>query len=275
MTTNSCAITLAFVALASLGVTHGSRADDTVAHAVGIAYDLGGDTHLYSETHCVTGDALARDVIYRDSEERLIAHKTLNYRTGQTTPSYVQRNFHVGESIAVELRQDTIDMTVSDMTVSDRAGAGETVSARLDTSQPLVIDAGFDAFVRDNWDALVAGQNIRFQFPFAARESLFALRINASRCSYDTATDQCFRLELDNWVLRALLDPIELGYEASQKRLVRYRGLSNIGDDEGDGQLVDIRYRYQDLPSLACETGESPGGETVLGFDAPSPVFRL
>ena len=82
--------------------------------------------------------------------------------------------------------------------------------------------------------ALLAGQGMRFQFPFAARESLFALRISSSHCSYDSGADQCFRLELDNWILRALLDPIELGYDASLKRLARYRGLSNIGDANGD-----------------------------------------
>jgi hypothetical protein len=268
-------IAVVFVALVSLGVMRDSRADDAVAHAIGTAYDLDGEMHLYSETHCVSGDALEREVIYRDAEEQLIAHKTLDYQTGPTTPSYVQRNFHAGESIIVELRKDTIDMTVRDMTVSDGAGAGETVSAPLDTSKPLVIDAGFDAFVTGNWDALVAGQSMRFQFPFAARESLFALRINAARCSYGTGADQCFRLELDNWILRALLDPIELGYDASLKRLVRYRGLSNIGDGKGAGQVVDIRYRYHDLPALACEMDETLGEETVLGLDVPSPVFRL
>jgi hypothetical protein len=261
---------ISFAALASSGLVQASRADAAAVHTIGTAYDLRSDKPLYSEAHCVTGDALEREVIYRDAGERLIAHKTLDYRTGQATPSYVQRNFYAGESITVALREDTLEMTVGDL-----AGAGETASARLDGEKPLVIDAGFDAFVRENWDTLVAGQTLRFEFPFAARESLFALRIGPSQCSYDTSTDQCFRLELDNWVLRALLDPIELGYDAGHKRLARYRGLSNIGDGAGEGQVVDIRYRYEDLPAVACELGDTPVADTALIFDASSPVDRL
>jgi len=261
--------------LSLFGAMHESRAhdtvaSDTVAYAIGSAYVLDSARHLYSETHCVSGDALTREVIYRDANERLVAHKTLDFQTGPTTPSYMQRNFYSGESIAVELLQDSVDMVVR-----DRAGAGATVRARLDTNQPLVIDAGFDAFIRDNWDALLAGEEMRFQFPFAARESLVALRIGPSRCSYDTGTDQCFLLELDNWILRAVVDPIEIGYDASLKRLARYRGLSNIGDDNGEGQVVDIRYRYDDLPAAACAVAETPGAETALSFDVSSPVDRL
>jgi hypothetical protein len=239
-----------FVALIFLLTMPGSRASDAVAHTIGEAYDLNSERHLYSETHCVTGDPQAREVIYRDTDDRLIARKILNYRTGSATPSYVQHNLYAGESIAVEVRQEDIDMTVR-----DRAGTPRTVTTRVDARLPLVIDAGFDAFVRSNWEELVAGQSKRFQFPFAARESLVELRISAARCSYEHGTDQCFRLELDNWLLKMLVDPIELGYDAGLKRLARYRGLSNIGDGRGEGQVVDIRYGYEDLPAMACYPG--------------------
>ena len=53
-------------------------------------------------------------------------------------------------------------------------------------------------------------------------------------------------------------NPIELGYDAELKRLVRYRGLSNIGDGKGQGQVVDIRYRYEDLPQEACDLEPVP-----------------
>ena len=36
----------------------------------------------------------------------------------------------------------------------------------------------------------------------------------------------------------------------------RFRGLSNIGDSEGEGLVVDIRYNYEDLPALACNVGD-------------------
>lgn len=237
----------ALAALACLAGMHGVQANVAAPEVIGAAHDLDSQAHLYSETHCSSGDARAREVIYRDTDDRLLAHKLLNFQTGPTMPSYVQRNVYAGESIAVEVRQDNVAMTVT-----DGAGTSKTVTASIDTKLPLVIDAGFDAFVRENWQALVSGQDKRFQFPFAGRDSLVNLRIRPAQCSYEADTNQCFLLELDNWALRLIVDPIELGYDAERERLVRYRGLSNIGDGKGEGQVVDIRYRYEDLPESAC-----------------------
>jgi hypothetical protein len=239
----------ALAALACLAGMHGVQANVAAPEVIGAAYDLDSQTQLYSEAHCSSGNALAREVIYRDTNDLLLAHKLLNYQTGPTTPSYVQRNVYAGESISVEVRQDNVAMTVTDGT-----GISKTVTASIDTNLPLVIDAGFDAFVRENWEALVAGQGKRFQFPFAGRDSLVNLRIRPAQCSYEADANQCFQLELDNWALRLVVDPIELGYDAGSRRLVRYRGLSNIGDGKGEGQVVDIRYRYEDLPQMACDS---------------------
>ena len=225
------------------------HANDIIAQTIGEAFDLKSDEPLYSETHCLSSDALAREVIYRDVDGQLIAHKVLSYETGPTTPSFVQHNFYSQESIEVELKQDELTMTVKDANTSE---SGRVISTQPSPNLPVVIDAGFDAFVTTNWDSLLAGDNKSFQFPFAARESLVKLRIKPMGCTYDSATDQCFSLEMNNWFLRMLVDPIELGYDAKLKRLTRYRGLSNIGDGKGNGLVVDIRYNYQDVPAKAC-----------------------
>ena len=48
-----------------------------------------------------------------------------------------------------------------------------------------------------------------------------------------------------------LASPIELGYDSTLMRLSRYRGLSNINDDNGDGLVVDIKYQYQEA-AVTC-----------------------
>jgi hypothetical protein len=165
----------------------------------------------------------------------------------------VQRNFYSQESIEVELKQDELTMTVKDTNTTE---PGKVISTRPSPNLPVVIDAGFDTFVTTNWDSLLAGNNKSFQFPFAARESLVKLRIKPMSCTYDSEADQCFSLEMNNWFLRMLVDPIELGYDAKLKRLTRYRGLSNIGDGNGNGLVVDIRYNYQDVPVKACAVND-------------------
>ena len=53
-----------------------------------------------------------------------------------------------------------------------------------------------------------------------------------------------------------LVAPIELGYDPGSRRLIRYRGLSNIGDGEGNGFAVDLRYDYGNVPEGACQAIE-------------------
>ena len=225
-------------------------AGEKIGETVGNAYDLKSGQLLYRETHCVSADKLARDVIYEDANGTLIARKTLDYGSGATTPSFVQHNLYPNELIEIALQQGVVSMTVVD------AKSGETrksVAEKPSKKLPVVIDAGFDVFVRDNWDGLVAGESYEFQFPFADRLSLIELRIRRFGCSYSTQTNQCFRLELASWLLRLVVKPIELGYDPELMRLKRFRGLSNIGDENGNGLVVDIQYDYQNIPGEACQ----------------------
>jgi hypothetical protein len=225
-------------------------ASGNIGETVGEAYDLQSGELLYRETHCVSADGFDREVIYQDADGKLIARKLLDYRSGFITPSFVQHNLYSNESIEVGLDQGAVSMAVIDL---DDRSASKIAMEQPDATLPVVIDAGFDGFVRQHWDELVAGASREFQFPFADRQSLVDLRIQPLSCSYQTQTDQCFRLDLANWLLRVVVKPIDLGYDAGSRRLTRYRGLSNIGDANGNGLVVDIRYGYDGIAPGACQ----------------------
>ena len=239
-------ICVAGILILSLPLQAAEKTGDTV----GMAYDLESDELLYRETHCLNADGSERDVVYQDSNGKLIARKLVDYSSGATTPSFVQHNHYSSESITVDMQQDGVRMSIVDR--ENREATRSTV-AQPSENLPVVIDAGFDSFVRQHWDELVNGQKREFQFPFADRESLVELRIQPQSCSYENGSDQCFRLDLANWFLRMMVQPIELGYDSESRRLTRFRGLSNIGDANGNGLVVDIRYSYEDSAALACE----------------------
>ncbi|MDJ0778709.1 MAG: hypothetical protein QNJ85_12655 [Gammaproteobacteria bacterium] len=239
---------------------------EPVGQTVGEAFDLESNELLYRETHCVIGSEDAREVIYQNDAGDLIAHKRVDYRSGEFTPSFVQQNFYSRERIEVAMDDGRVLMSVRD------EAQPEAVEVSSDAPEPgtqVVIDAGFDYFVRNHWDELVSGEIKEFAFPFAARSSLVDLRIRRFGCSYESETDQCFRLELSNWLYRMLAAPIELGYDATDRRLTRYRGLSNIGDGKGNGQVVDIRYDYDNVPAQACAI---PRQALTDNADLPDPV---
>ena len=237
------------IALVALPALSSATANQSLTHVVGDAFELESDVLVYRETHCGVQDELASEVFYQHGDGTLIAHKTLDYRSGHMTPSFVQNNFQAREKIRVSFEQEAVSMSVTDYGSQE---SKKTHSVTDAASKPTVIDAGFDGFIRANWDNLVSGEMQEFQFPVASRASLVSLRLKPSVCRYETETDQCFTLEPSNWFFRMLTSPIELGYDASLARLVRYRGLSNINDENGRGLVVDIKYRYLATPGTAC-----------------------
>jgi hypothetical protein len=237
------------IALVALPAMSGAAANQSIKHVVGDAFGLKSNDLIYRETHCGIQDELASEVFYQNRDGTLIAHKELDYKSGHTTPSLVQHNFQAGEKIQVSFDQQAVSMSVTD---HDNQESKNTYPVTDTASKPIVIDAGFDGFIRDNWDKLVSGETQEFQFPLASRSSLVSLRVKPSVCSYQTETDQCFTLEPSNWFFRMLASPIELGYDSNLARLTRYRGLSNINDESGKGLIVDIKYRYQAIAGTAC-----------------------
>ena len=237
------------IALVAFPGLSGAAASQSKNYVVGDAFGLKSNNFIYSETHCGAQDELASEVFYQHRDGTLIAHKELDYKSGHTTPSFVQHNIQSKEKIKVSFDQETVSISV---TGSGNRELGKKYPVTDIASKPIVIDAGFDGFIRANWGKLVSGKTLEFQFPLASRSSLVSLQLESSVCSYETETDQCFTLEPSNWFLRMLSSPIELGYDSNLARLTRYRGLSNIDDESGNGLIVDIKYRYQATAGTAC-----------------------
>jgi hypothetical protein len=234
-----------FLFLFSCFLPSALNANSYTVYAIGEAYGLKDEEDLlYRETYCTDGDADKNLVIYQDKQGQLLARKQLDYVSGPFTPSFVQQNFYSDEIIEVDLQDDAVRMAVFK---NDRSSVKRASEEPADQNITLVIDAGFDRFVRQHWDELLNDKGKTFLFAFVDNLKLLELRIQRAECSYSSENDQCFHLELSNWLFRLLAAPIELGYDPVTKNLSRYRGLSNIGDGNGNGNglVVDIRYDYQ------------------------------
>lgn len=61
---------------------------------------------------------------------------------------------------------------------------------------------------------------------------------------YDVRKHYTFGIKAANWLIAAVLPPIDLEYEKISQRLLRFTGLGQLPNDAGKGQPVDIHYRY-------------------------------
>lgn len=191
---------------------------------VGEAYDVENGELRYREIYrCSTaGDRCV--VEYEDPAGELIARKVVDY----------QRSLHSPSLQVQDLRQ------------------GTTVSIEGDSREEVVIDAGFDNYVRLRWDDLMGGMTVRFPFLVVGREKPLKMTASKMEPAACPAQRMCFRVALDNWLLGKLLTPIRLEYDADNRRLLQFEGVSNIRDVDGKSQRVRIDYRY--LQSLADES---------------------
>jgi hypothetical protein len=199
-----------------------SLAGNAEYEVIGNAYDHVSGQHLYSEYHSCKSDNLECLVDYRDSSGQLIASKKLNYSTGLTQPALIMKDYRTGIATSIGSQH--------------REG--------------LVVDAGFDNFVRGQWNVLTIGDTVKFPFLVAGFDEPLKMRANLDRSRSCIDEELCLEISLDSWILGFLAEPINLVYSRENRRLLRYQGLSNIRGDSSESLIVDIHYDYEQLVPL-------------------------
>jgi hypothetical protein len=210
------------------------------ADMLGKAFRPGSDELLYRERHQYTINAsgqLEHQVDYSQANGEPWAHKRLFYQGRATAPSF---------TLTDTLQQESVAVTLTDNTIAVKHDQNEAQHRyQLNKKSPLVIDAGFDAFIKRHWRSLSNGQAEAFYFLLPRREKLVKLRLTPQPCrEFEPDQHLCLALEVNNWLLRLLVESIELTYQRDPRRLVRYLGVSNLrfAPEQGSPQ-VDIRYQ--------------------------------
>lgn len=217
---------------------------------------------LYQEHHQYATNArgqLEHQVTYTQPDGTAWATKAIFYNGRETAPSFELTDTLNNESLKVTVKDNAVTIA--------RTIDGKTQKHQLSIKQPLVVDAGFDPFVRNNWQSLSNGNSETFYFLLPRREKLVELRLTPHTCKdFDPDAYLCLSLEINNWFLRMLVDPIELTYSRTgqqpeqlsepklehpiQPRLTRYLGVSNLSfPNEDDTPQVDIRYSPAPQPT--------------------------
>lgn len=185
-------------------------------NAVGEARAADSGELRYTEHHRCTDSGESCEVEYRDAGGEVFARKELDYSRSWHAPALMFEHLLDENSIRVE----------------------------REMAEEVVVDAGFDHYMRSHWDALVAGERIQFEFLPAGRDSPLGMRAQRDEKPECPQQRLCLKVSLDNWLLGALVPPIQLQYGRQDKRLIRYDGISNLRDAQGKQQQVRIEYRY-------------------------------
>lgn len=216
----------------------------------GKASSLEGEV-LYESRHKIQGECrdglwrpLEHDVQYlRSSEEEPFATKNLSYGISPLRPSFVFRQPRFDEVMEVENVED------QRLIIDWQTNEGGTENFRVPVDGRVVVDAGFDNLVRENWQTLQAGNSVEFRFLAPTRGENYDFVLEPAEDDRVTSP-YVFRIRPTGFVLGFLVEPILLGYD-DQGALSQYLGLTNVRKDRDDNYTAHIRYNHENTPDCA------------------------
>ena len=212
----------------------------------GYAYDLASNRFLYTELHqqrIVDQRWLGGTIVYVAPDGSEIGRKALDFSQDPFVPLYrldLKPRGGYAEGIS-SLSAGRIEMTRRGY------GARDVERASVKRPQHVAADSGLHAYIREHFSELLAGQTVRFVFAVAGNLDAYKFRVRRlSDTTFEGQPAVRFRVEPDS-LLRWLFAPLELTYETGQRRLLEYRGLSNL-HDPATGKAYNARIVYPSSP---------------------------
>jgi hypothetical protein len=210
---------------------------------------------LYGEEHYLRyrdGRLLSRLVLYTCGDGRPFARKTVQYRDLQA-PDFAFEDASNGMREGVRSQGEVRTMWF-------RLNRAEPErSALVPKSAGLVIDAGFDEFIHSEWESLLSGAVLPLTFlvPSRMEQMQFVVqRLEAAPGGIPGA--QLFRMKLAG-VLGWLVPGIDVAYDAKDRWLLSYEGLSNLRDRAGDNFQVHIDFPRSERLASEASAAEAAG----------------
>ena len=213
----------------------GGAAADGIRYEQGQARDPDTRRLLYTESHWTrleAGSPVRRTVLYRCPDGTAFARKEISYAPSPLAPAFRFTDARLGYQEGLRWRDGRPELWTS--------GRGGDRAQPLAKRPDLVADVGFDVFIRSRWPQLSAGQRQSLRFAVPARLSSYAFSLRLGEAvRYREQPAQTFRLGLDG-LAGLVASDIEVTYGRDSRRLLRFKGLSNILDDAGEKPLKTL-----------------------------------
>jgi len=223
---------MALVAAFLLFPSH-AQATETIERYKGVARSSSGEV-LYRETHEVVerdGKPVRAQTVYYDTEGKVIGRLKSDFTRSAYAPDYTFADLRAGIRRSVRLEGDRLLL----------AGESGRKVLKVPSDETLVTGQGLHHFTRLNLEALTRGQKeVRFALP--ARLDTYGFRIRPVGKPRPGVVR--LRVEADSWILRLLAPYLEVDYEIATRRLLRYKGVSNLEGEDGEQPEVVIHFTY-------------------------------
>lgn len=196
---------------------------------------------VYTEKHQYTtganGEVLESEAQYLDANGVLIGEVKNDHRSSLSVPAHTMKDIRKKNKHGVRYQVGEIELFTQD------DGEKEKFSKiKNDPKKGLMVASqGLHYYVVANFEKMKV-KDFPLQFLIPGR--LDSYRFVWSYMGKNKDGQEEFEVEIDNWFLKLFAPKLKLQYNAETKRLVYYKGLSNISDDKGEMMNVEITYKY-------------------------------
>ncbi len=205
------------------------------------AYDLNNNQFLYSEERIQYdqgGKPGEWNFTYRDPDGKVIVKRKVNFKKNVHIPDYSLEDTRDGYLEGSEWKNGQVRV------FARRTGNDPLKEKWISVPEPAVVDAGFNFFIETNWNKLMNGETMHFNFIAPIEQDYFKFRLLKDKELTEGSRNLVrFRLEIDNFLLRIFVKPILVTYNQATKQLAYYEGISNINDEKGKSLRVKMVFK--------------------------------
>lgn len=218
-----------------LGLSVSSQLLAAVSHSVGIARDAEDRTIRYVEHHqyLASGEHLVR---YFDANGSLMVTKKITYPSLPQHPEIDQTDLTKNTQVRTTNSARSVTM------LRNMSGVSESLEVALDNT--TIIDAGFDSFLRSQWQTFSVGESQTFKLAVVGKESLLKVQITKQAVTNSNTT---FKIEPKNFFIRMLVPEMLLIY-GPDRQLLTYKGLTNLNLPSGEDRNVIVTFSNYTSP---------------------------
>ena len=214
-------------------LTFASELSANVMHSIGVARDATSESIRYIEHHqyLASGD---HRVTYFDPQGEVLVTKQLSYPSLPQHPDILQEDVRRNVALAAKVDGNVVRMS--------QAQNGQTKNYEIGLDEKVIVDAGFDRYLRENWDLFEPGVSQTYKFAVAGQARL--LNVAITKLAQTNATGATtFTIRPTNLLVRIVLPEIRLVYDQA-RRLSAYSGFTNLKLPQGGSKSVVINFEH-------------------------------
>jgi hypothetical protein len=199
---------------------------------------------VYTENHTLTYDdknlLKQAKTEYYSADNKLLAILVSDFTKSLSSPDYEMTYITNGNKEGLRRTGDQIILFDHVAGKNERIKGIEEKKAQ---EKILMAGQGFNYYLIDNLEEIKAKKILPIRLLIPGKLDYYDFRVKF--LDEDKTGNMNFELSVDSWVLRMIAPTLYVKYNKNEKRIVWYKGLSNIPDEKGKTQTVEINYLSQ------------------------------